>query len=201
MVRWAWAIPRELSRAPGTISFGIGIGLGDRLVKGSEEVVATAPFPRLGALPIRVVVIALAQETLRVGHQSKDATAFVLEGGDAPEAAVHVIGIDQGRGPVLHVGLGFLGRLRDEPALGVGDGKLEFLGQIRQEGTVRGELLQANPLALEAPAGVLDEAAGGEQAELGENLETVADPQQVTALVAELLEGVADLLLGDEAGN
>ena len=94
---------------------------------------------------------------------------------------------------------GFGGVLGHETALGVGDGQLELGGTLRKEGALRSEVFQLHPLALETAAGVLDEAARGEQVELGEDLEAVADSEEVTSVVAEVLQGFADLLFGDEA--
>jgi hypothetical protein len=78
-------------------------------------------------------------------------------------------------------------------------GNSNSLGTLRKKRAPRGEVLHLHPLALEATARVLDETARGEQVELGEDLEAVADAEKVTAVVAEILQGRADLLLGDEA--
>ncbi len=95
------------------------------------------------------------KETLRVRHQSEHSAAFVLKTGDTLEAAVDVIGIDEGSTATFQIDCGFGGLLRDETTLGVGDGELKRLGQPRKIRARRSEILESHPLTLETATGIL----------------------------------------------
>ena len=129
-------------------------------MEGAEEVISAAPgLVFAGAFPIRVVVILTVKKYLGMRHETEAASALILQAGDALEAAVDLVAVSE-RGRSARKVLGGLGSVfGDETALGVGDGELELRGEMGEEGTRRSEVLQRDPLALEATARVFDETA------------------------------------------
>ena len=170
----------------------------NRVVGALEEVVAPAPIGVAG--PIRVVVVAGLQEALGVGHEAHGATGGVHETGDAELGAVVVIGVLEGNAAGVEVFLGVAG-FADETAFSVGGGKLEVFGQVGGVGAVGGHFHQLVPHAFEALALVPDEGGLGQDAQLGENLEAVADAEEEAAVGVVLLQGIAQETLGFQLGQ
>jgi len=120
-----------------------------------------------------------------------------LESGDGEGGAVEVIGVGKGDIAVGEVGFGITGE-GDETAFGMGDGEFELGGKALQVGAGGVFYLQLSPAADEALAGVVDEAAGREDAEFGEDLKAIADAECIAAAGVVVLDGIAKFGLGDE---
>ena len=134
---------------------------------------------------------------LGVGHHAEDAEVGGEDAGDVADGAVAVaVGVTEGDealalqpvqrrviGEVVAVAMGHRGAegFALLPARGVGGA-----GAFDAEGAIHGE---------EAEAGVAEEGAGKE-AGLGEDLEAVADAEDVAALGREVLDGLHDGGLG-----
>ena len=63
--------------------------------------------------------------------------------------------------------------------------EFEFIRQQSEKRAVS-LLLHFDPLALETPTGVFNQAALRKQAELSQDLETVADTEQVSTIIPKL---------------
>ena len=135
-----------------------------------------------------------------MGHEAHGAAGGVHETSDAELGAVVVIGILQSHAAGVEVLLGIAG-VAHEAAFSVGRGELEVLGQVGGVGAVRGHLHQLVPHALEALALVPDEGGLGQDTQLRENLEAVADAEQEAAVVEVLLQGIAQETLGFQLGQ
>ena len=145
-------------------------------------------------------MVAGLQEALGVGHEAHGSAGGIHEAGDAELGAVVVIGILQGDAAGVEVFLGIAG-FADEAAFCVGRGELELLGQILGEGAGGGDFHQLVPHAFEALALVPDEGGLGQDAQLGENLEAVADAEEEAAIGVVLLQGIAQETLGFQLGQ
>lgn len=142
-------------------------------------------------------MVIFLDEALGVGHEAEGTARGILQAGDGEGGAVEIIGVGEGHVAVGEVGFGIAGE-GDEAALGVGDGELELLGQTLQVGAGGIFHLQLGPAADEALGGIIDEAAGRENAEFGKNLETIADAESIATAGVVILDGVAEFRLGDE---
>ncbi len=158
-----------------------------------EEVVAPAPI-RI-AVPVGIVVMHGLEEALGVGHEPHGATCGVLEGGDALLRPIVIVGVLE-RDTAASEVLLRIPRLADEASLGVRGGELEVLGQQARVGAISRHLDQLLPHAFEALAHIPDERGLGQDAQLGEDLEAIADAEEQTALVVVLRERITEESLG-----
>ena len=171
---------------------------GDFAPDATEERIPFAIFRAIG--PIGIVVVRAEEEAFRVGHEAEDAAGFVLEAGDAEGGTIHIVGVlerDEAFGEVF-LGFAFRG---DEASFGVGDGEFEVWGHFREERIVRGGDFEFDPAALESTAGIIDEGTGGEDADSGEDLEAVADAEDIATRADERFDGIAEAAFRDELGD
>jgi len=162
-----------------------------------EEVVTPA---LLRPVPIGIVVGVFGNEALGVRHEAEHAAGIVLEAGDLGAGAIDVLAIKQGGVAVLDVFFGIAG-FTDEAAFSMGHGQFEVVRQGFEEGAGVAVLFQRRPAADETATGVVDQAATWQKIELREDLEAVADAQDITAIGHELLQALTQLVLGDELGD
>lgn len=151
-------------------------------------------------VPVGIVVVIFLGEALGVWHEAEGAAGGVLESGDGEGGAVKVFGVGQGDVAVGEVGFGIAGE-GDEAAFGMGNGELELGGQALEVGAGGVFDLELGPAADEALAGVVDEAACGQDSEFGEDLEAVADAKGEAAAGVMVLDGIAEFGLGDKLGE
>lgn len=163
-----------------------------------EEVVAPAPFGVTA--PVGVVVVLRAQEALGVRHKAHGAAGGVLQAGDTEFGTIVVVCVLQSYTAGLHVFLGIAG-FADKAAFCVSGGEFELLWQVLREGAGGGDFHQLVPHAFKALALVPDERGFGQDAELGENLEAVADAEEEAAVGVVLLQGIAEETFSFQLGQ
>lgn len=162
-----------------------------------EKVITPALFR---AVPIRIVVRVFGDEALGVRHQAEDATGVILQTGNLGAGAIHILAIKQGGVAIFDVFFG-IARFTHKAAFGMGDRQFEIVRQSFEEGAGVAILFQRGPAADEATCVVMDQAATWQEIELGEDLETIADAEHVTAIRHELLQASAQFMLRDELGD
>lgn len=141
-------------------------------------------------------------ETFGVWHEPENATGFVLQSSDASGGAIDIFRIGQRDESIGEVFLCFA-LWSHKAAFGVGDGKFDFrvFWEFAKEWAVGGPDFHFHPAAHESPAGVVDQAAFWEQTEFRDDLESIANPEDVTAVGDEIFKCTVQFLLGDQLSH
>ena len=125
------------------------------------------------------------KKSFGVRHHTENSPCFVLQPRDLFKTSVHVLIVGHCGSSVFTILFGVFRCHGDEAPFSMCHREFEFIRQQSEKRAVS-LLLHFDPLALETPTGVFNQAALRKQAELSQDLETVADTEQVSTIIPKL---------------